>query len=42
MPIEDGSVRWDETLSPFVTVARLHVPRRTPRGPTNWCSPTTA
>ena len=25
MPIEDPSVVWDESLSPFVTVARLHV-----------------
>lgn len=24
MPVEDPSVRWDETLSPFVPVARLH------------------
>ncbi|MFC3169053.1 catalase family protein [Paracoccus fontiphilus] len=24
MPVEDPSVLWDETLSPFVTVARLH------------------
>ncbi|GGR95460.1 catalase family protein [Deinococcus sedimenti] len=33
MPIEDGSVRWDETLSPFVTVARLHVPPQDPARP---------
>lgn len=26
MPIEDGSVQWDETLSPFQVVARLTVP----------------
>lgn len=25
MPIEDASVAWDETLSPYVTVARLRV-----------------
>lgn len=25
MPVEDPSVLWDEDLSPFVTVARLHV-----------------
>lgn len=25
MPVEDPSVLWDESLSPFVTVARLHV-----------------
>jgi hypothetical protein len=26
MPIEDGSVDWPERLSPFVPVARLHLP----------------
>lgn len=26
MPIEDGSVQWDETLSPFQVVARLTAP----------------
>lgn len=28
MPIEDASVPWDEELSPFVTVARIEVPRQ--------------
>jgi hypothetical protein len=28
MPIEDASVAWDEALSPFITVARLSVPRQ--------------
>jgi hypothetical protein len=28
MPIEDVTVRWPETLSPFVTVARLRLPRQ--------------
>lgn len=28
MPIEDATVRWPETLSPFVTVARITVPRQ--------------
>jgi len=28
MPIEDASVQWDEDLSPFVTVARIEVPRQ--------------
>ncbi len=26
MPIEDASVSWPESLSPYVTVARLHIP----------------
>lgn len=26
MPIEDAAVRWDETVSPFVKVATLHIP----------------
>ena len=29
MPIEDGSVRWPERLSPHVPVARLHIPAQT-------------
>lgn len=33
MPVEDAAVRWDETESPFVTVARLHIPRQTFRTP---------
>ncbi|MFJ2771009.1 hypothetical protein [Streptomyces sp. NPDC087300] len=28
MPVEDLSVRWSETLSPFVTVAKLRLPRQ--------------
>jgi hypothetical protein len=26
MPIEDPSVEWSETLSPFITVANIRVP----------------
>ena len=26
MPIEDATVKWPESLSPYVTVARLHLP----------------
>ncbi|NOR18934.1 MAG: catalase, partial [Xanthomonadales bacterium] len=26
MPIEDATVEWDETLSPFRKVARIHIP----------------
>lgn len=29
MPIEDATVEWKETDSPFVTVARLHIPAQT-------------
>ncbi len=29
MPVEDPSVLWDETLSPFVTAARLHASAQT-------------
>lgn len=28
MPIEDAAVRWPEEKSPFIAVARLHVPRQ--------------
>ena len=28
MPVEDVTVRWSETLSPFVTVAKLRLPRQ--------------
>ena len=31
-PIEDGSVDWDETVAPFVTVARLTIPKQDPNG----------
>ena len=29
MPIEDASVRWSEKLSPFIPVARIHIPQQT-------------
>ncbi len=28
MPVENAAVRWPERLSPFVPVARLHIPRQ--------------
>lgn len=28
MPIEDSSVRWPETLSPFIPVATVHIPKQ--------------
>jgi hypothetical protein len=28
MPIEDATVKWPERLSPYVTVARLRLPRQ--------------
>jgi hypothetical protein len=28
MPIEDASVRWPEELSPWIPVARIHIPRQ--------------
>jgi hypothetical protein len=28
MPVNDVTVEWPETLSPFVTVGRVHVPRQ--------------
>ena len=28
MPIEDAAIEWPERLSPFVTVARLRIPRQ--------------
>lgn len=28
MPIENASVRWPEELSPFIPVARVHIPRQ--------------
>lgn len=28
MPIEDASIRWPEEISPWIPVARLHVPRQ--------------
>jgi hypothetical protein len=29
MPVEDPSVDWDEAVSPFITVAKLTIPRQT-------------
>ena len=29
MPVEDPSVEWDEAVSPFLTVARLKIPKQT-------------
>jgi hypothetical protein len=29
MPIEDGSIEWPESLSPFIPVARIRIPRQT-------------
>ena len=28
MPVNDATVEWPENLSPFVTVARIHIPRQ--------------
>ena len=36
MPIEDVTVRWPETLSPFVTVAKLRLPRQDIGGEDNF------
>ena len=33
MPVNDVTVEWPETLSPFVTVARVHLPRQDITGP---------
>lgn len=30
MPIEDATQTWDENKSPFMTVARIHIPSQTP------------
>ncbi|MES9525055.1 catalase family protein [Streptomyces capoamus] len=35
MPVEDVTVEWPERLSPFVTVARLHVPQQDISGDDN-------
>ena len=35
MPIEDVTVRWSETLSPFVTVAKLQLPQQDIDGEAN-------
>ena len=36
MPINDVTVEWPEALSPFVTVARVHLPRQDVSGPENF------
>jgi hypothetical protein len=36
MPVNDLTVEWPEKLSPFVTVARVHVPRQDISGPENF------
>ncbi len=38
MPVEDPSVFWDESLSPFVEVARLYLPPQDFRSPTKMAS----
>jgi hypothetical protein len=35
MPVNDATVEWPETLSPFVTVARVHLPRQDISAPEN-------
>jgi hypothetical protein len=36
MPVEDVTVAWPETLSPFVTVAKLHLPQQDMGGRRIW------
>lgn len=36
MPVNDSTTEWPETLSPFVTVGRVHVPRQDISGPDNF------
>jgi hypothetical protein len=36
MPVNDVTVEWPETLSPFVTVGRVHIPRQDISGPENF------
>jgi hypothetical protein len=36
MPVNEVTVEWPETLSPFVTVGRVHVPRQDISGPDNF------
>jgi hypothetical protein len=36
MPVNDVTVEWPEKLSPYVTVARVHVPRQDISGPENF------
>jgi hypothetical protein len=35
MPVEDVTVEWPEALSPFVTVAKLRIPRQDISGDDN-------
>ena len=28
MPVEDASIEWPETLSPFIPIAKIHIPRQ--------------
>jgi hypothetical protein len=35
MPINDSTVEWPESLSPYVTVARVHLPQQDISGPEN-------
>jgi hypothetical protein len=35
MPVNDSTVEWPETLSPFVTVGRVHIPSQDISGPEN-------
>ena len=36
MPVNDLTVEWPESLSPFVTVGRVHLPRQDISGPENF------
>jgi hypothetical protein len=36
MPVNDVTVEWPEKLSPFVTVARVHLPRQNVPRPENF------
>jgi hypothetical protein len=36
MPVNEPTVEWPETLSPFVTVGRVHLPRQDISGPENF------
>jgi hypothetical protein len=36
MPVNDATVEWPEKLSPFVTVARVHLPQQDISGPENF------
>ena len=39
MPIEDATVKWPESLSPYITVARLHLPASPLPLTSSWPSP---